>query len=151
VGVTPSAGRKPALAFFPLTVLVLLSVTLLAGCGSSSDRGAITALVDRFMGVVSSPEGTARAEELGGIFAGLDPSEASTVLQGLPPASPGLAYAVRGVRFLPLGGAEVTVDLEGDGTSTALVMRARKVGGAWRLEPSFRVRQRLGEVKVPGG
>lgn len=137
-----SAGRGPALVF-------LVALTL-AGCGSPSDTASITALVDRFMGMLARADEPARSEDLNEIFTGLDSSGAPSPLEGLAPISPEASWTVRGVRYILFDGAAVTVELSSGGTTTTLEMRAKKAGDAWKLEPSLRVRQRLGEVRIPG-
>lgn len=139
---SPSAGRGLALVF--LVALVL------ADCGSSSDTAAITALVDRFMALVVSADEPARSGDLDEIFTGLDSPGAPSPLEGLAPISPEASWAIQGVRYIPFGGAALTVVLSSGGTTTTLEMRAKKAGEAWRLEPAFRVKQRLGEVRIPG-
>lgn len=140
--ISSSAGRWPALAF--------LAALALAGCGSPSDTAAITALVDRFMALVARTDEPARSEDLGEIFTALDSPGALSALEDLAPMSPDARWTIRGVRFFLSGGAAVTVEVSSGGTTTTLEMRARKVGEAWRLEPLVRVRQRLGEVRIPG-
>lgn len=139
---SPGAGRRPALAF--------LAALVLAGCGSPSDTAAITALVDRFMTLVVSADEPVRSEDLDEIFTGLDSPDAPSPLEGLAPISPEASWVIQGVRYIPFGGAAVTVVLSSRGTTTTLEMRAKKAGEAWRLEPAFRAKQRLGEVRIPG-
>lgn len=139
-----SAGRGPALVF-----LLALSLAL-AGCGSASDTAAITALVDRFMGLLARADEPVRSEDLDEIFTEYDSPGAPSPLEGLAPISPEASWAIRGLRYIPFGGAAVTVELSSGGTTTTLEMRAKKAGDAWKLEPSLRVRQRLGEVRIPG-
>lgn len=144
MGTLTSAGGKLALVLFLALVLTL------AGCGSPADARAITALVDRFMDILTAADGSTRAANLEAIFAGLDPAATPTLLEGLAPISPDLSYTIREMRFLPFDGASVTVDLGSEGATSTLDLKAVKIGGAWKLDPSFHVRQKLNEVKAPG-
>ncbi len=142
MGTLTSAGGKLA--------LVLFLALALAGCGSPADARAITALVDRFVGILTAADGSTRAGDLEAIFTGLDPSTTPTLLEGLAPMSPDLGTTIRKIKFLPFDGASVTVDLGSEGATSTLELKAVKVGGAWKLDPSFHVTQRLNEVKAPG-
>jgi hypothetical protein len=144
MGTLTSAGGKLALVLFLALVLAL------AGCGSPADARAITALVDAFVDILTATDGSTRAVNLEAIFSGLDPSGTASLLEGLAPMSPDLRCTIKKIKFLPFDGASLTVDLGSEGTTSTLELKAVKVGGAWKLDPSFHVTQRLNEVKAPG-
>jgi hypothetical protein len=128
---------------------VLCAALTLAGCGSPSDTRAITALVARFMDILAPAGGAPPGANLDEIFTGLDPTHAQSPLEGMAAMPPDLSYTIRELKFFPFGGASVVVALDSEAATSTLELRARKVGGEWRLEPSFRVRQKLDDVRVP--
>jgi len=137
-----SAGGKLA--------LVLLLASALAGCSRAADVRAITVLVDRFVELLAAGDASPSFEDLEEIFTGLDESAARSLTEDFSSVMPELSSTIRSVRFLPLGGgAMITVDLRSGESTSALELRATKIQTRWRLDPSFRVRQRLDEVKTP--
>lgn len=122
----------------------------LAACGSRSDTRAVTALVGRFMGILGPAGDAAAPDHLDEIFTSLDPSQTQSPLEGLAALPPDPDYTIQELKILPGGVASVVVALGGEAATSTLELRARKVGGAWKLEPSFHVRQKLDEVRIPG-
>ncbi len=131
-----------------LALAVLLAVSI-AGCRASADIAAITALVERLGSVLATADAAARADGLGQIFAGLDGSAAESMAKSLAPNGRELRLAIQRVEFLPLGDARVTISVTADGTTSTMEARAKKVDGAWKLDPSYHVKYRLDEVKAP--
>jgi hypothetical protein len=127
-------------------VIFMLTIAL-GGCGTESDRGSIEGLVNRFMSILAPGGQSVRAADLPELFTGIDGSARSLPPAGIASVPRVDSYRIGDVRLMPFGRASVTVTVSSEKATTILSLRARRVGGTWKLEPAIGIRQRLDEVK----
>lgn len=126
---------------------VCLVATTMGGCATRGDEQAVTALVERLMGLMAEGAVATDARMLSDLFFGLDDLPSESLPSGLAPAAGIRSHTVTALRILPLGRAAIRVEVRADSARGSLELRARKVRGQWRLDPSIRFRQRLDEIR----
>jgi len=96
------------------------------------------------MAFLAPGSGGSPPEDWADVFFGID--GAASPATRLESIARDRTYGIDRIRLLPFGTATVTVELRGGADSSTLEIRARKIRGEWRLDPSIRVKQKLADV-----